>query len=351
MAQIVTEVSSLAYAISAVFCLAGLAGVSAAAVSFSRQRLAFGMVLLTVGAGSIWFSVQYSLLTVFRVVDSGSVRVPTLAVGLGAVALPLIAARAQRVQQELSTAIEAEKHVRVLIEEAVAKQDSAHKAFQDMQRTIVTNVGHEFKTPLTILMGWLGMLLGGTFGDVGHLAEPLTAIDRNAKRIEWLVNRIQSIIRENHFEPIELFGFAELVTESDAIWITTRREKEEVTILLRGEKTLVITDRAKLKIAVSELLNNAIKFGSDSIGVTIKTDADHHLIVVEDNGIGIDRRYHQKIFEPLFQIDPSSTRRFEGMGMGLAAVVEIMESLGGFVSVASTASRGSTFTLGLPKDD
>ncbi|MGH7297513.1 MAG: ATP-binding protein, partial [Polyangiaceae bacterium] len=118
---------------------------------------------------------------------------------------------------------------------------------------------------------------------------------------------------------------------------------------LPAEPAIVHLDFDKIRKVVFNLLSNALKFTSDQTGVvTVRVrspDADHVSLEVQDNGIGIPEASLAHIFERFRQADSSSTRRYEGTGIGLALVKELTELHGGKVSVTSTEGQGSTFKI------
>jgi signal transduction histidine kinase len=105
-----------------------------------------------------------------------------------------------------------------------------------------------------------------------------------------------------------------------------------------------------LQRAVDNLLNNAVKFTPEegTIAVRAWQEGDQVVLQVADTGIGIPPDQHERIFDRFYQVDGSSSRRYGGMGMGLALVKEVVEAHGGAVRIESTEGKGSTFIVTLP---
>jgi two-component system sensor histidine kinase ResE len=111
----------------------------------------------------------------------------------------------------------------------------------------------------------------------------------------------------------------------------------------------VLGDRERLKLAFEHLIDNAIKFSPDGGAVTVRAWDDEHSVYVSvaDQGVGIPAEHVERIFERFYQVNGTTTRRFGGMGVGLALVWEIVQSHSGKIEVESEPGEGATFTLTL----
>jgi signal transduction histidine kinase len=126
-------------------------------------------------------------------------------------------------------------------------------------------------------------------------------------------------------------------------------ERIEVT---SSDKTLtVLCDKQRLTIAVQLLLDNALKFSQDKVTVEITGKGKHVSVSIYDRGIGIPEDQLTQIFEPFYQIDGSSTRRFGGMGIGLAIVRLILDHHFASIRIESKQGKGTTFTFDLPASE
>jgi signal transduction histidine kinase len=111
----------------------------------------------------------------------------------------------------------------------------------------------------------------------------------------------------------------------------------------------MLVDRAKLKTIVRNLVGNALKFTeAGTVHVRIRAERERVVVVVEDTGIGIAPAEQTAIFEMFHRVDASSTRRSDGIGLGLHVVARLVRLLGGRVAVESTPGQGSRFTVELP---
>ncbi|MBE3580297.1 MAG: ATP-binding protein [Thermoanaerobacteraceae bacterium] len=118
------------------------------------------------------------------------------------------------------------------------------------------------------------------------------------------------------------------------------------------EVPLIYVDGEKIRRAVLNLVDNAIKFtppgGTVKLKAWFDTVRQEVIISVQDSGIGIQPEEIEKIFERFYQVSRSSTRRFRGSGLGLSFAKELVELHGGHIMVTSLPGKGSTFTIHLP---
>jgi signal transduction histidine kinase len=111
----------------------------------------------------------------------------------------------------------------------------------------------------------------------------------------------------------------------------------------------LVSDERKIRQIVTNLLSNAVKFTEQgSIGVRTMSADGEIRVEVRDTGIGIDPQHLDRIFDPFWQVEQSSTRRFGGTGLGLGVARKLARLLEGRLEVQSEVGRGSTFTLALP---
>jgi signal transduction histidine kinase len=214
--------------------------------------------------------------------------------------------------------------------------------------TFVYIVSHDLKTPIVTIEGFIGALQED-FGDlISKDGEKyLSYMSDAARKMEMLINDLLELSRVGRLrEEKEEFPFGEAVQEALSVLQTVIRERG-VQVDIQKDLPVVCGDRKRLVQVMENLLSNAVKYmGEDNpsprIQVGIKREGGQDLFFVRDNGIGIDRRYFEKIFQ-VFQRLPSAKERREGTGVGLAIVKQIVERAGGRIWVESEAGRGSTF--------
>jgi PAS domain S-box-containing protein len=226
--------------------------------------------------------------------------------------------------------------------EALAELDRAKIEF-------FSNVSHEFRTPLTLMLGPLAELQR----DADPADAPLLDVaHRNALRLLKLVNTLLEFSRleagrsEATFAEIDLAAATRELCGLFRSAVETAGLRFEVDIRLT---TRVFVDRSMWEMIVLNLLSNALKFTHDgTISVTLDGGAETAELTVRDTGIGIPEADLPHIFERFRRVRGAKSRSHEGSGIGLALVDELARLHGGSVRVASEAGRGSAFTVSVP---
>jgi len=245
------------------------------------------------------------------------------------------------------------------LETQAAELSRAYNELQEidcLRAQLVQNVGHELRTPLSLIKGYVELLVSG---DLGHVASSQQAAlkiirERTATLARLIHNlmMLQSVPREAlAIAPVSIIEIVQQVL------VEFRHSAEEARIVFReefpSELPLTLGDRERLELALGHLVDNAIKFSPGGGTVTLRAWADEEMVYVSvtDEGIGISIDSLGRIFERFYQVDGSTRRRFGGMGIGLALVWEIVELHDGEVQVESEPGKGSVFTVSLPRAD
>ncbi|MEV7097826.1 SpoIIE family protein phosphatase [Amycolatopsis sp. NPDC051045] len=236
-----------------------------------------------------------------------------------------------------------------------AQQQRAEElaALDAAKTTFFANISHEFRTPLTLILGPAAELREALADAGERVREEVEVIHRNALRLGRLVNnlldfsRIEAGRMQARFEPVDLPAFtAELASVFRAA-VERAGLAFEVDCAPWGEPVHV--DRGMWEKVVFNLLSNAIKFTFDgAIRVTSALDGGHAVIAVSDTGIGIDAAELPRLFERFHRIPSARARSNEGSGIGLALVRELVGMHGGSVAVESTPGAGTTFRVRVP---
>jgi signal transduction histidine kinase len=235
----------------------------------------------------------------------------------------------------------------------------------------VQNVSHELRTPLTFVKGYSELMLDGAFGELSRVQnEAVEAIADRTQGIIRLVNDIISVqqakLLQPEREPIQLEALAATALQTAQV-VAGRVASEGRTYRFELEAPtdlpMISGDRRRLGQVLDNLLENAIKFtpsgGTITLGLRPTTYAFpaqecegepiHAVeITVKDSGIGIPDDQLARIWDRFYQVDGSRTRRYGGMGLGLAIVRSIVEAHGGVTWASSANGQGTTFHVVLP---
>ncbi|SMX29714.1 Sensory/regulatory protein RpfC [Pelagimonas phthalicica] len=218
----------------------------------------------------------------------------------------------------------------------------------------LANVSHEIRTPLN-----------GILGMASELEE--TKLDANQRKCVTVINNSGAVLLDTINDVLDLskveagrmdlkdsnFNLTKTLQSAYDLYAPKAREKGlTFTLDISGQvPNSVRADERKLQQVLHNLIANAVKFtegGRVNIVATWNTEADSITVKVLDTGVGIPSEALNKIFEPFVQADSSVTRKFGGTGLGLAISRQIIEAMGGSLTVESTLGRGSEFRILLP---
>jgi PAS domain S-box-containing protein len=229
--------------------------------------------------------------------------------------------------------------------EALAEIDRSKTAF-------FSNVSHEFRTPLTLMLGPLEDLLQRTQMPA-DIKAPVEATHRNALRLLKLVNnlldysRVEAGRAQAAYQRLDL---AELTTDL-ASSFRSIIEKAGMQLRVEAEpmQSSAYVDRQMWEKIVLNLLSNAFKYTlAGTISVSLKQEGNQAVLKVQDTGVGIPEKELPHMFERFHRVENSAGRTHEGTGIGLSLVHELVHLHGGEITVSSTEGTGSTFTVSIP---
>jgi signal transduction histidine kinase/HAMP domain-containing protein len=219
----------------------------------------------------------------------------------------------------------------------------------------LANMSHELRTPLNSIIGFTEILHDQTFGQVNEKQlKYLNNVLTSGKHLLSLINDILDLskVEAGKAELIyEEFDVSVPINEVRTLVTSVAAKKNiEIDVLIAPELTIIRADIGKFKQILFNLLSNAIKFSPDNATVTIdvRCTGDMALISVADKGIGISKQDQEKLFNSFVQIDSSTSRQYNGTGLGLALVKRFVEMHGGRVWVESEPEKGSTFIFTIP---
>ena len=232
----------------------------------------------------------------------------------------------------------------------------------------IANMSHELRTPLNSILGFSDVLLDRTFGDLTeHQERYMKNIYSSGKHLLELINNVLDIakIEAGKYEMVyETFSVDDVIGEVINIMKSLAENKFIEIFVSIGEGVTTITaDRVKLKQVLYNLLSNAIKFTPEGGMVRVDATKEQPLdsgtagygsglefvrFSVQDTGIGIGPEDKEKIFDEFEQASSTFSKKYGGVGLGLALSKKLVELHGGGITVESNLGEGSTFTFTLP---
>ncbi len=232
--------------------------------------------------------------------------------------------------------------------EALAELDRAKTAF-------FSNVSHEFRTPLTLMLGPTEDLLAGAHGE---LAAPqraqLELIRRNELRLQRLVNALLEFSRLEAGRAQASFEATDLAALTRDLASSFRSAVERAGLIFDVDcpplDQPAFVDRDLWEQVVLNLLSNALKFTFEGkIQVSLRAEGGSAVLRVADSGVGVRAEELPRLFERFHRVEGARARTHEGSGIGLALVQELVKLHGGAVEVQSTFGAGTTFTVRIPQ--
>ncbi|HEY5599515.1 MAG TPA: HAMP domain-containing sensor histidine kinase, partial [Candidatus Manganitrophaceae bacterium] len=239
---------------------------------------------------------------------------------------------------------------------ALETANSQLKSLDQMKTNLLSNVSHELKTPMVAVKGYAGLILKGKAGPVTPLQKEYLEISlRNIQRQLALIDDLLNFSKletGGDFFLMERINLSETLNESLHL-IRPRAEEKKIGLEVHAAPGphWVRVDRVKIGQVFNNLLSNAVKFTPERGKVTVafKKGKNGRLNVsVSDTGAGIHPKKREKIFERFYQVESSESRRYGGIGLGLAITQDIVKRHGGQIKVAGQWGRGARFTFSLP---
>ena len=241
---------------------------------------------------------------------------------------------------------------------------AANRELETLDQTkadLVANVSHELKTPLTALRGYLELMAEGGLGAISE--ESIRAVMVCRKNVERLSLRVEELVQLSRLDRFTTLDSAREEIELRSILegiIDTFRPRIEgggIHFVLQVQPGLQILEAnpEQIERVFLTLLDNAVKFTPKGGTVLVFVEACDHeqrhgvLVRIQDSGVGIPATELNRIFDRFYQVDPSSRRRFGGMGLGLSLVRSIVEAHQGAVWAESEEGTGSTFFVWIPQ--
>ena len=232
---------------------------------------------------------------------------------------------------------------------------TAEREIADMKNEFVSTVSHELRTPLTSIKGYVDLILDGSAGEINEVQQDfLGIVKENSDRLVELINEMLDISRIEsgrvHLR-VEPMGIAESIDGSvDTFRAVLAQTGRSIEIHVPANLPPVIADRDRVGQVMINLLSNALKYspGGGRVDVTASHNGDFVTVAITDQGLGIGKEDLKRLFTKFYRVDSAMTREIGGTGLGLSICKNIIELLGGEITVKSKLGSGSTFSFTLP---
>ncbi len=228
------------------------------------------------------------------------------------------------------------------------------KHLQTMQKDFVTNISHELKTPMTSILGFIETILEDDFSNIELSRRFLNIVDEEIQKMNELLNdllllsEIETIDYKIEYEIIDL---NELI---ESIFLTLEHKAKlrdiDLELNFKDDNVFVLSNYNFLRQILMNLVDNSIKYNKEGgyVVLTVSAFKNELFIDVLDNGIGIDEKEKERIFERFYRIDKSRANTIEGTGLGLSIVRHLVSLLRGSIHINSKKNIGTITTVKLP---
>lgn len=250
------------------------------------------------------------------------------------------------------------------LKDGIIEKNNAYKTIKEQNEKILeadkvkneflANISHELRTPLNSILGFSDILSTQLYGDLNSKQEEyINDIKVSATHLLGMINEVldMSKIEANAMKIVKsAFWISRAVDEVCNILSPLAQKKNINLNKVMDVDFEVFADYQKIQQILYNLVSNAIKYSpeNDTIEINVQADNDSFKISVHDNGIGIDKKYHGKIFAKFVQLDSAYTKKESSTGLGLTITKELVELHGGKISLISEINNGSTFIVEIP---
>jgi signal transduction histidine kinase len=226
-------------------------------------------------------------------------------------------------------------------------------SFSELRR-FTADASDELRTPLTALQAVGEAALRSNDGDTKSLREALSSMLEETRRLSDPVERLLLLARADidaalpSLQEVELEGLVREVRETLLVLAEDKKQLIEV----QAEKLLVWADREFLRLALLNLVDNAIRYSQkgSSISLHVRRTENRAIVEVIDQGPGIAPEHQQKIFERFYRVDKARSRASGGAGLGLSITRWAVEGQGGRIELESESGQGSLFRIVMPDE-
>lgn len=230
------------------------------------------------------------------------------------------------------------------------------KKITDVKNDLINNITHEFKTPIsTISLACEALNEPALSAEKQSVARYSKIISEENERLQLMVDTLlntASMERDEIKIERKEIDLEEIAAKVISKFDETIRQREGfVTIEPQSSNNIILGDKFHLTNAISNLLDNALKFNEQKpeVNLTLSSESESVVLSISDNGIGIPKESLDKIFETFYRVQSGNVQNVRGNGIGLSYAKKIIELHGGTISVESQINKGTTFKITLPR--
>ncbi len=250
------------------------------------------------------------------------------------------------------------------LKDGIIEKQEAYKTIKDQNERILeadkvkneflANISHELRTPLNSILGFSEILDTQIYGNLNEKqTEYVNDIKVSATHLLGMINEILDMSKiEAHAMKIvkSTFPISRAVTEACNILLPLAQKKNIKLDVAMQYDFDVFADYQKIQQILYNIISNAIKYSPENnqVDIAVMKNEKTFKIAVHDNGIGIDPKYHGKIFAKFVQLDSAYTKKESSTGLGLTITKELVELHNGKISIISEVNNGSTFIVEIP---
>lgn len=250
------------------------------------------------------------------------------------------------------------------LKDGVIEKNNAYKLIKEQNEKILeadkvkneflANITHELRTPLNSILGYAEILDTKLYGEINEKqSEYVNDIKVSGTHLLGMINEIldMSKLEANAMKLVKSkFFISRAIDEASNIIMPIAHKKGVKIVKSLTEDFEVYADYQKVQQILYNLLSNAIKYSpeNDEVEITVFRGKESFRVAVHDNGIGIDKKYHGKIFAKFVQLDSAYTKKESSTGLGLTITKELVELHNGKITLISEINNGSTFIVEIP---
>jgi PAS domain S-box-containing protein len=244
-----------------------------------------------------------------------------------------------------------------LVRARIAAENSQREALaaSRAKSDFLARMSHELRTPLAAIIGYGELLFDGITGPVNdEQKRQLARIRSSANHLLSIIDEILTLARMEagkekvDIEDVDITELMDSVASMAEPLASAKGLSFDLKVSARDP--IMRTDPVKLRQVLLNLISNAVKYTDRGL-VSVATEASDGTVdfLVSDTGVGVSEEHLEKIFEPFWQVEHTTTRRAGGTGLGLAVTRQFVDLLGGKINVTSKLGNGSTFRVSLPR--